>query len=166
MNRIHRIVASALVTSLLGVAGIAMSAVTADAAGCYGFSCAGHDPIVEGCSVSSTKGQSDSLAIVQNRFAWNCNSNWARGALTQQGLSNGDSIIIFITTTDSKGHSEFQCYPGPNNTGQLIEACSGATYRSTTFAFTDMVDGTNVTHAFVYVYDSAGNLIDQLEVDQ
>jgi len=166
VTRIRKFAASVVVTSLLGIAGTAVSVVPAQAAGCTGFSCAGHDPNVEACSVASTTTSSSSLAVVQNRFSQNCRSNWVRGELTQQGFNNGDSIIIFIQTTDSRGNFESQCYPGPNNTGHLIENCSGATYRSTSFAFSDMVDGTNVTAAILDVFDSSGNLIQQLETDQ
>ena len=166
MRRIHRFLASGLVTVSLTIAGTVASVSPAQAAGCFGFSCHGHDPNVEGCSVASTTQSSSSLAIVQNRFSSNCKSNWARGALTQTGLNNGDGIQVIIETQDSQGHFEFMCFPGPNNTGALIENCSGALYRSTTFAFTDMVDGTNITEAFVDVFDRNGNFIQELEADQ
>ena len=58
------------------------------------------------------------------------------------------------------------CYPGPSNTGQLIEDCSGAMLHATGFWYTDMVDGTNVTGAAVNVYDTHGNFIDQLQANQ
>lgn len=165
MTRIHRIAASAVVTALLGFMGAGVSAAPAVAA-CSGYSCHGLDPIAQGCSATSTTGNSGSLVAVQNRYSQGCNANWARAELTQQGYNNGDQFIVWIDTTDSHGNWEFMCYPGPSNTGQLVEACSGAKIHATGWWYTDMVDGTNVTHACVDLYDSGGNFIEERCADQ
>jgi len=158
--------ASGVVAAVLGSVGLAAFATPAIAT-CNGFSCHGRDPSIQGCAATSTTESSDTLAIVQNRFSQGCKANWARGALTQTGIHNGDKIQVIIQTTDSQGNFEKMCFPGPNNTGQLQELCfAGMFYQSTTFAFTDMVDGTNVAAAIVNIYDSSGTFIRRLEADQ
>jgi hypothetical protein len=99
------------------------------------------------------------VATLWNRYSSNCNANWARVQLTSAGLSAGDSFIVSIQTTDSKGAGEFMCFPGPSNTGQMIEDCSEIQYGGSLPAYTDMVDGTNLTTATLYVYDSSGAVI-------
>ncbi len=58
------------------------------------------------------------------------------------------------------------CYPGPDNTGQLVEGCSGAAYGGSSTAWTDMTDGTNITYSDIYVYDRYGNFLAQGVVSQ
>jgi hypothetical protein len=135
-----------------------LSAGSASAASCSGYSCHGHDPVVYGCSASSTttanaKVNGTVVATVQNRYAGNCNANWVRGQLTQAGVNDHYWIVVDIYTTDSHGTNEYMCYPGPNNTGNLNEYCSGSTYGGNTqFIYSDMVDGTNTATARVFVY--------------
>jgi Protein of unknown function (DUF2690) len=142
--------------AVLGSAGSASAATPA--ANCSGYSCHGHDPVVYGCTASSTTTANASVsgtvvATVQNRYASNCNANWVRGQLTSAGVSRHYWIVVDITTTDSHGTGEYMCYPGPNNTGNLNEFCSGSTYGgNTTFIFSDMVDGTNTATARIFVY--------------
>jgi hypothetical protein len=62
------------------------------------------------------------------------------------------------------GEFEFMCYPGPSNTGRLLETCTGH-YPGVLPAYTDMVDGTNLTWANAYVYHGS-SLIDVLVVKQ
>jgi Protein of unknown function (DUF2690) len=165
LKQIGAMLASALMATVIASVGLASSASPANAT-CNGFSCHGLDPSIQGCTATSTRESSDTLAIVQNRFSQGCKANWARGALTQTGLHNGDKIQVIIQTTDSHGNFEQMCFPGPSNTGNLKEPCSGTLYQSTTFAFTDMVDGTNVAAAIVKIYDSGGNFIRSIEADQ
>ena len=162
--RLTRLIA--FLSSLLLFGGLVVfgASSAASAAGCSGWGCHGRDPSVEGCSASSTlqapaKVNGTTLAIVQNRFAGNCNSNWARAELATAGLNAHDSFIIDIFTTDSRGDFEYMCYPvvpSENGAGDLQESCSGATFGGSGFAFSDMVDGTNSTTADVYVYNSNG----------
>ena len=75
------------------------------------------------------------------------------GQLTSAGVNDHYWIVVDIYTTDSHGTNEYMCYPGPNNTGNLNEYCSGSTYGGNTqWIYSDMVDGTNVTTARVFVY--------------
>lgn len=165
MNRIRRITAAAVVTALLGFMGAGITAVPA-VASCSGLFCAGFDPISQACSATSTQSSSDSLVVLQNRYSQGCNANWARVELTQLGYNNGYRFNEWIMTTDSLG-DESMCYPGYNsNKGYLVENCTGATVHATGFWHTDMVDGTNRTLAFVDVFDSNNNFIEQLEADQ
>jgi hypothetical protein len=137
---------------------VVLGSGSASASTCFGYSCHGHDPVVYGCSASSTTTayasvSGTAVAEVQNRYAGNCNSNWVRGALTSAGVSRGYWIVVDVSTVDSHGTSEYMCYPGPNNTGALNEYCSGSTYGgNTTFIYSDMVDGTNTATARVFVY--------------
>lgn len=134
------------------------------AVSCYGYSCHGHDPYRYGCSKSSdttapANYQGTQVATLWNWYSVQCNANWSEGALTTAGLNAGDSIIIDISTTDSHGYWEYMCYPGPDDTGALLEYCSGAHYGGAATAWTDMVDGTNKTVSDLYVYDRNGNQI-------
>lgn len=138
----------------------------ANAAGCYGYSCHGLDPGVAQCAVSSKTYSYMSEAVVHNYYSKACNANWASAGFTQQGYNDGDSMAVVITTTDSQGHLESMCYPGPSNTGNLNEFCYNYNYRGTSPAYTDMVDGTNVTQAIAYIFDYQGNLAQVVEADQ
>lgn len=146
----------------------------ASAAGCSGYGCHGLDPVAQGCSASSTVQASanyngTAVAIVQNRYASNCNSNWTRAELTTAGLNAHDSFIIDMFTTDSHGLHEYMCYPvvsGQNGTGFLQETCSGGTISGSGFWYGDMVDGTNTATADVYVYNSSGTFITSASASQ
>lgn len=165
----------ALAASLIAAAGTAAatassaSAATAGrtsvaSARCSGYSCHGRNPTVYDCTAASTvtapvKYGSTQVATLYDRYSSGCNANWGRAQLTAAGLKAHDQIIVAIATIDSRGHYESMCYPGPNNTGQLIEACSGAGYAGSLFAYSDMVDGTNTATASVGVYNSSGKLL-------
>lgn len=151
----------AIAALLFGLTGVVESAGPAAAASCSGYSCHGFDPNTKGCAVSAWKESGGSEANVMNRYSAGCNANWARGALTQQGYNDGDTMIIVVTTTDSRGNLESMCYPGLSNTGALHEYCYNYNYRGTGWAYTDMVDGTNTATATVYVYDFNGALIEK-----
>lgn len=130
---------------------------------CKAYSCHGRDPSKNyyNCvaSVGSTKSATAynsrgvALATVKNIYSYGCVANWAQGQLTQAGLNAGDVIFVDIYTTDSQGHYEYMCIPGPSNTGNLKENCSGF-YGGSQLLYTDMVDGTNVTTAEVSVWPS------------
>ena len=167
-----RLLTSGLLASAL-VLGLAVTsanaAVTAQAqlgvaATCYGFTCHGHDPVKYGCSISSTTSTSDNLVTLWNRYSASCNANWARAQLSPVALLLGDSMEVQVSTTDSHGSFEYMCYPGPSDTGQLQEYCTGH-YGGSSAAYTDMVDGTNLATATAYVF-SGGTLIDVIDVQQ
>jgi hypothetical protein len=171
MRRVYPISATVvLLAAGFGLAG-ATRATPAMAASCYGFSCHGYDPASTGCNkyYSTYKETDGALASVVNWYSTGCNANWAQGWLSASAYAAGDSMIVYATTTDSHNPplSEYMCYPGPGNTGKLDEFCNGV-YRGTSAspAYTDMVDGTNMTQAIVIVYDHAGNYITQYEADQ
>lgn len=150
-----RLVMLASATVLAVGAAVLVSAGSASAATCSGFTCHGHNPVTYGCPVSSTVTvpvdyNGVQIATLWNRYSYDCNANWGRAQLTAAGLKDRFSFEVSITTTDSHGDQELMCYPGPNNTGQLVEACPrGQTYSGSLAAYTDMVDGTNTTRAQV-----------------
>jgi hypothetical protein len=169
-GRPSRRAAGLLAGILLLLGGLAAGTQSASAStGCSGFSCHGHDPFVYNCgyytpdSAGAYSGNTE-LAVLKNWYG-HCNANWSEGYLTSAGLAAHDSIIITIDTTDSRGDYEFMCYPGPDNTGALVENCSGATYGGSSTAWTDMVDGTNITQSFIYVYHGS-TLITEATVSQ
>jgi hypothetical protein len=144
---------------------IGISAAPASAAGCYAGTCQGHDPSAYGCSTDSITGPvyvysgSTRLATLYNRYSIGCKANWATAQLTSAAISAGDRIYVSIKTT--VGTLEFMCYPGPSNTGNRLEDCSGFPdngYNGPYQAYTDMVDGTYWTVAVVCVYN-AGNQV-------
>lgn len=167
MKHVKHIGVAVLVAALTGFVGVvtAVPANAAPALSCSGFSCHGHDPVLYGCSVLSTKTVSDGLMTLQNRFSGNCDANWARAELSAVALGAHDSLEVAITTKDSHGQTETMCFPGPSNTGNLVENCNGS-FRGSGFAFTDMVDGTNLTTAEAIVLNSGGQQIDFLQVQQ
>jgi hypothetical protein len=180
-ERLRRVPVAARL-AVLAIAGIATLGITAMAAvpaqasmSCYGFSCHGLDPLAAGCAATKSTTvlaqvndplNPETVAVVNNNYSSDCSSNWASATLTQQGYNDGDTMAVIIEATDSQGNLESMCYPGPSGTGALNEYCYQSAYRGTATAFTDMVDGTNVTQAFVYVYDFNGDLIARAESDQ
>lgn len=175
MTGIRRFFAASASTILLNALGVGYSAGLAGAAtvGCQGWLCAGLDPAVTvGCSVTSTTTtnavyKGTSVVTLWNRYSSNCIANWARAQLTSAGRSGGDSIQLEIETTDSQGTDEFMCYPGnTSNQWTLNEGCNGYTYSGSLAAYTDMVDGTNITTVTVIVYDANGNQITTASVNQ
>jgi hypothetical protein len=166
-----RIAAVALIASAIFAA---MPATTASAsASCYGYSCKGHDPEIYGCNwdTATTAYAHDStgqtIANLWNWYSFNCHTNWAAAALTAYGLSKHDQFAVSIHVTAPNGEQELMCYPGPSNTGQNPESCKGyAPYGGPYLAWCDMVEGTNVTHGWLTVLDSAGNWVDSVGADQ
>lgn len=159
--------------AIVGMAG------SASAATCYGASCAGHDPAIYGCSVTHTVSAAAqlngvTLATVENRYSGGCVTNWGRAQLSAAGLQAGDSIVVDVYAQDRNGVNEYMCYPGPSNTGQLQENCNcpnlsfcpSGTYRGSSWAYTDMVDGDKLATARIFVYNSSGKWITQAEISQ
>lgn len=105
------------------------------------------------------------MAILTNWFGY-CEDNFAMGTLTSAGLKARDSFEIVIQATDVNGHNEYMCYPGPSNTGSITEFCDGSAYGGSGNAWTDMVDGTHVTTANIYVGDSSGRFIGSATASQ
>lgn len=175
----YRRMLRALVVPIIGMAavlGVVAPASAATAApaiplvSCSGYTCHGHDPFVYNCSKESSTSvpvyyNGTQLATLVNWYG-HCNGNWSQGQLTSAGHSAGDSFIIDISTTDSRGNFEYMCYPGPNNTGALDEYCSGSTYGGSAVAWTDMVDGTHITYSDIYVYNRSGTFLAQAVTSQ
>lgn len=164
--------ATRFVLAALLLAGSALfgAASSASAASCSGYTCHGHDPFVYNCgyytSVSkNVPATGTTLAVLTNWYG-HCNANWTQGYLTQAGLNAHDTLYITIDTGDSRGNTEFMCYPGPDNTGQLIEDCAGPRYGGPYTAWTDMVDGTNLTYSVLAIYDRNGNYITDVVAQQ
>jgi hypothetical protein len=174
MKRTARIILGTVLSAAIPMASVCMSAGQASAAVCSGYTCHGLDSwqrCTETKDAEQTVGlvyglDPQGLAILHNAYSRGCNSNWAWVSLTSAGYGEGDSVVVVITTLDSRGHLESMCYPGPNSTGALNEYCYESTYRGTAAAYTDMVDGTHVTQAYAYVYGYDGTLIASAEQDQ
>jgi hypothetical protein len=167
-NRLIRLAATAAI--LLGAAGAvpALTATSALAAGCSGYSCHGRDPVAEGCSASSTvtayaSAGGVTYATLWNRYSGGCNANWSRAQLTSAAINAGYKMYVLASTSDSHGNFEDMCWPGPdNNIGELVENCTNypySGYGGSSTAYSDMVDGTNTTFAYVFVYNSSGQEI-------
>jgi hypothetical protein len=163
---IRKTLAAVTPVFMLSLLGVGVSAAPASAAGCYGYTCHGYDLYHFGCTyTSSTTADAVSggvrLATVYNRYSGGCKSNWAEAVLSPAAINAGDKMVIGIWTTDSKGNYEEMDYPGPSNTGALTELWNSSYgyYGGSASAYGDMVDGTNVTYAFVNVYDRNGKLI-------
>jgi hypothetical protein len=172
MRRLHLVAATIIATAGLGAVGLA-SAPKASAAPCYGLSCAGYDPSTTGCNqyYSTSKQAGGTWATVVNWYSTGCNANWAQAWLSSAAIARGYTMRVEITTMDSNKPSqhELMCYPSNlSNSGQKTEYCPpGDFYSGTGPAYTDMVDGTNVTTATVYVFDALGvGMIAQYSIPQ
>ena len=75
-------------------------------------------------------------------------------------MQNHDTMEVAIGTDDNP-ESEFMCVPGPSDTGQSDEYCTGHDGASSV-AYTDMVYGHLPATAIVYVYGPTGHQIDQI----
>ena len=120
--------------------------------GCYGVSCDNQDPVAMGCNKSRMTfapfsvldASGNVLATGQNVYSVGCNANWTEGTLTGPGRN----IVILISSTDSQGKGVGNCFPH-DTAGICIQAgYNGATGWP---AFSDMVDGTNVTKSVIQV---------------
>lgn len=156
---IRRVIAGIVLVVGMQV-GITAIATPVSAAGCYGYSCHGFDPIARSCPVSSTTVTYGAYATVWNRYSNVCKANWAKAQLTPTAIGRGYQWLVYVWTVDSRGLSEQACEPTPDgNLGYLNERCAGpinpawSGYGSSWY--TDMVDGTNVTTATVAIYQPA-----------
>ena len=144
MRRTWSLLAAALMLAVLFIAIPHTSAFAAShhsarpAAGCYSTSCYNKDPYQEGCSVSSIKGPvylSDvdgNIAKVWNYYSYVCDANWTQGQIV---TPSGANLQITISTS-----GEFTlCYP---------DDCRSY-YNGNYVAWTNMVNGTNVTTSCV-----------------
>jgi hypothetical protein len=158
--------ATATLAMMTAGGGVAPLANAATAAACHAANCAGHDPTVYGCSATSTTTSSGALATVWNRYSAGCDANWGRAQLTTAALNAGDQMEITIDTVDSDHNGETMCWPSPgNNEGFDTEFCNGY-YAGSSIAYTDMVDGTNLTQTYVIVVNSSGNFLAEYKADQ
>jgi hypothetical protein len=168
MRNIQRtaVLAAAAATVMALSIGVGVTQPASAAAGCYAANCAGHDPTTHGCSVSSTTSTNGALATVWNRYSIGCDANWARGQLSTSALNARDTMQVMIFTVDRNHNSEGMCWPSPDNDqGYDDEFCNGY-YGGSSIAYTDMVDGTNATQAYVMVFNSGGDVIAEYEADQ
>jgi hypothetical protein len=167
---IHRpLLVGSTLTALLSLGAVVPAASAANAAGCYAISCAGWDPVARGCSVTSTTAYNGPLGTVWNRYSAGCKSNWSRGQLSAASVSAGYQMIVSITTVDSSGAREWACWPavaGQNNAGVRSESCSNTWYGGSSVGYSDMVDGTNITSAFIEITDAYGDPLAGYEADQ
>lgn len=169
MQRRARMFVTLVAALLLGLCGAVAVQAPANAAGatCSGYSCVGHDPqtTYSGCLNSTTHGTATaSYGGIQVVTAWNyysndCNANWARGQLTSAAVSRGYQMQVQIGTSDTNGYWEAMCYPGPSDTGKAREDCYDYKYGGSLAAYTDMVNGTNLTKATISVFDPTGQVV-------
>jgi hypothetical protein len=166
-----RIIGSGLVTAALtlGLMTATASAAVAAAPGahsalatktCWDKGCIGHDPQVYGCSAATTTTVQNAYAILWNRYSGNCDTNWGRAQLKTLALNDHFSMNVAIQTADGK---EFMCVPGPSDTGQMNEYCNGS-YGGPNISWTDMVDGQQLTTAYVYIYNALGHELTQFQL--
>jgi hypothetical protein len=129
---------------------------------CYAYTCNGHDPSVYNCSWShpmrayAHDGTGQTVVNLTNWWSDSCHTNWAAASLTAYGLSQRYRFYVSIHGVDGRNVDHFYCYPSPlNDSGQQYEGCDGQTnaYGGPYLAWTDMVEGTNVTYAQVVVKD-------------
>ena len=162
MRRAYLVIAAVAMIAGLGAVGLARAPL-ASAAPCWGVSCHGYDPATTGCNqyYSTQNTNPEALATVVNWYSTGCNANWAQAWLSPSALAAGDKMLVSIETLDSQNPQqiEYECYPGPSNTGQNEHCNANALYGGSEAAYTDMVDGTNMTGATVFVYDSAGHFL-------
>jgi hypothetical protein len=168
MNRLkrHRVAGrtliSAVIVFLVSATGLVISSGPAAAASCFGYPCHGKDPINAGCAASDSKTVTGHYGKITNYYSGGCKANWASGSVTLAGVNYVMEVVI--TTTDSRGSSESMCFPGPSDTGALHEYCYIDDFNYT-YGYSDMVDGSNVTAASVYVYRGDGVLVEHDEAD-
>lgn len=171
--------ARALVAVMLAVSGLAIVAQAAPANAsptCYGINCAGHDPNVYSCTVSSQVSKSyyshqTPVVTLTNKYSIKCNANWSQAQLSQYAVNLGWNFMVVTFTND--GTNEFMCWNGPgspNNTGRSVEDCPpGLPPFNDSFtspAWTDMVYGAHITSSELDVYDAHGNPITTLQLTQ
>lgn len=169
MRRCRRALVAGATILLLTFAGVVTTAGSASAATCYGTSCHGLDPSITQCDqyYSTPNTTSFDGATLTNWYSTGCNANWALGYLSAADQNSGYSFQLYIYTTDSTGAYEFMCYPSTDsNSGFYNEPCDDGYYNGSVNAYTDMVDGTNVTYAQLDLYDGNGDYLGTLKAPQ
>ena len=169
MRRVYRIMAAVVMIAGLGAVGLARAPL-ASAAPCWGVSCNGLDPATTGCNqyYSTPNTNPGALATVVNWYSTGCNANWTQAYLSPSALAAGDRMQVGIEVMDSQNPSklEAECYPVSIKVGQNEYCTQGNDYAGSLPAYTDMVDGTNVTHAAAVVIDPSGYAIAVYSADQ
>lgn len=156
MRGLRRIFVATAMAVVTGTTGLVVSSGPALAAPCWAALCAGHDPYKKGCKDSDHKTVTGKYGVITNYYSGGssgCRANWARAHVTPAGLDYAAYAVVVITTTDSNGKQESMCYPGPSDTGKLNEYCYQNLYG---LGWTDMVDGSKVTEAELYLYSGPG----------
>ena len=162
-----RLIVSALIALGLPLCamGAAASAATmthsrpAVTATCSGTGCIGRDPVTYNCSISASKQVNDPSVTVWIRSSAGCAAKWGRAQLTGTALSNGWTMEVAVFNS-----ADFMCYPGPSNTGDPNEYCTG-TYGGSLPAYTDMVASAQGTAtAIAYLYNRFGKYIREVSV--
>lgn len=167
----HMLLAGATAALLIGAGADAPSA-SASTPGCDGISCAGKDPGTMHCNTSMTfvefsiysLDKTHLLGTGQNVYSIPCRANWAEAlSLTTYSVSHGYGVYVTaFTSKDTRGQQEWMCFPGQdviNGNNCNFTVIGGYTGSTGWPAYTDMVDGTNLAYAEVFVVDSQGNII-------
>jgi hypothetical protein len=164
-----RMTVTVVITLLLALLGVT-TASPAQASGCFAASCGGWDPVSKGCSATSTTAASGAWGTVWNRYSAGCRANWVRGQLSTAAVNAGYQLWISIETTDSTGAGAQACYPIPgsvSNHGYVWEPCyGGGPIHTSSIIYSDMVDGTKLTQAYMDIFDASSNLVAIYEADQ
>lgn len=174
MRRIFRKAAVTGTSLTIAVAAVLMLGIATPApahaavGGCFASGCTGLDPYNLNCGGRGGDAQTNFVStkgdFLFNDYSPSCQANWAEGTLSQEQVSAGYSMYVYISTTDSNGQSESMCSPTPGG-GGLHEYCTDTPYKGID-AWTDMVDGTNTTYAGMTVYDANGNVVNQLTLQE
>jgi hypothetical protein len=100
-------------------------------------------------------GTGQTVATITNWWSDSCHTNWAAASLTSYGLSQRYRFFVSIHGVDGHGVDHLYCYPSElDDSGQQYEGCKGQyAYGGPYLAWTDMVEGTNITDARVTVMD-------------
>lgn len=146
----------------------ASAAVTPAAAPCSGASCAGWDPVSKGCAAFSSVSagiylynatakayDGPQVATLVNWYSKTCNANWTQSYLSSYAQSHGYGLMIY--TLSSADVTYYPNSPSTNNQGDAVEQWNGQFYYGSAAAYTDMVDGTDVTSSCIQMADSSGN---------
>lgn len=176
MRRIFRKAALTGTSLAIAVAAVLMLGIATPApahaavGGCFASGCTGLDPYDQVCGGPGGDAEQNFVStegdFLFNYYSPGCQANWAEATLSATQVSAGDSMYVYISTTDSNGQSESMCSPTPNDrSGGLHEYCYDTPYAGVQ-AWTDLVDGTNVTFAGMIVYDANGNIVNQLSLNE
>jgi hypothetical protein len=181
MLKTRSTVAAQFAAAVLLCIGVSLFAASpANASSCSAHGCAGKDPGVEGCNTNMTivnfnvyppHQTSPLLATGRNVYSIPCKANWAEAVgLTQYSIDHGYGVeVTALTLNDSLGHEEWMCFPGSDTiNGSSCGWAGSGGYKGATGwpAFTDMVDGTNLTTAEIFLVDSQNNIVGFGSADQ